>query len=247
MRFQPWFLLPFVLVAVSPALAKSENCVPDTGCPKGKGPPACCKRPPCEFWNAFEEARAKEKIVGSARFSHTDVELETTQQNYEQFSKQVTDEIRKIRRTLPKCKLKGKRKNPPIFSVNPDNEDCRIMTYADKTFRHLELPGAQLVLDGCAEVVEAQYESASLGSAYCDVGATSPQDRMKERQERATREKTVLEDQLFRYWRACTIAPDIEVPEIIVKNSAKVLKRFGFNKKWPQKPAKRGIKSRSSS
>jgi len=244
MRILLSFLSLVLLVAASPAVAKSENCVPDMGCPKGEGPPKCCKPPPCEFWNALEEARAIRRTSGSYRFRYTDPEGETSQQNYEQFTKQVNKEVRKIRDKLPKCKLKGKRKNPPIFSLDPENKDCRIMTYADKSFRDLTLPDAQNVLDGCAEVVESKYESANVGSTYCELEAFSPDDRMKERQERAIREMTVLEDQLFHYWRVCTIAPDAEIPELVVNNSVKVLKRMSSNKKWPKKPAKRAGKKR---
>jgi hypothetical protein len=244
MRIQPYFLLPFLLVAVSPVLAKSENCVPDTGCPAEQGPPACCKPPPCEFWTALEEARAKKQIISSARFSHTDPDFATTEQQFEKFSKQVTDEIRKIRKKFPKCKLKGERKNPPIFSVDAENKDCRIMTNVGQTFKQLDLSDAKQVLDGCEELIEAKYESANVGATYCALEAASPEDRMRQRVDRSEREMTVLEDQLFRYWSVCTIAPDIEIPEIITKNSVDVLKRFGFKNKWAPKPAKRAGKSR---
>lgn len=192
-------------------------------------------------------------IVVTARLKYdvADTEIETSQkdQNYEQFSKEVTDEIKKIRKTFPKCKLKPKRSQPPIFSVKGEKVDgemmdCPIMTYIrkDRTFLRLELPSVLRLSNACEEQVEAKYESADLASTYCQLEATSPEDRMRERQERATRERTVLEDQLIHYWRVCSIAPDIEVPEIIVKNSVKVLKQFNFNNKWSQKAAKRASK-----
>jgi hypothetical protein len=246
MKIQQCFLSFFLIVAALPVLAGSENCVPDRGCPKGDGPPNCCAPPPCEFWNALEEARAKERIVRTARFGWSDPDAETSQQQYEKFSQQVNDNIRSIRKTFPKCQPKGKRKNPPIFSVDPGNRDCRIMTYVDKSFRELSLLDAQQVLDGCAEVVEAKYESAYVGSTYCQLEAAAPEDRMKEQQDRATREMTFLEDQLFRYWSVCSIAPDIKAPQIIVNNSVNVLKRMSSSKKWPTKPAKRAGKPRRS-
>lgn len=118
------------------------------------------------------------------------------------------------------------------------------MTYTDKTFRHLDLPDAKQVLDGCEELIEAKYESADVGATYCAMEAASPEDRIRERLDRSLREMTSLEDQLFRYWGVCTIAPDIEIPEIITKNSVDILKRFGFKNKWAPKPAKRAGKSR---
>lgn len=248
MRTLPCLLLVCLFAAASPVLAKSRNCVPDEGCPKNKKPLVeCCQPPDCEFWNALEEARATERVVKWRRFAaEPEAATDVTESHFEEFSKSVRDEIRKIRKDFPKCKLKGKRKNPPIFSLDPANKDCRIMTYldidGDKLFRELGLPEAKNMLDGCAEIVEAKFESAYVGSTYCALEANSPSDRMREREERATREKTVLEDQLIRYWRACTISPDFEPAEIIVNNSVDVLKRFNFHNKWSVPPATRAGK-----
>jgi hypothetical protein len=240
MRILPLVLLIPVLGAVSTAFGATENCVPDTGCPEDQEPLVdCCQEPKCEFWNALEEARASKIIVSNARFSHTPAEGDTSQQDYEGFSKQVREEIRKIRKKFPKCETKGKPRNPPIFSVDTARQDCRIMTYVDKSFQQLGLPDAQTKLDGCAELAEAKYESAYVATTYCELQATSPADRMNERQERANREMTVLEDQLIRYWRACTISPDFEPADIILKNSVDVLKRFNYNNKWSAPPARR--------
>jgi hypothetical protein len=255
MKLPLLFLFLLALIVPPPAHSRSvndTNCVPDTGCPKGEGPPKCCEPPECEFWNALEEARARERIHKTAqgRFILAFGLEEANQEQLDAFDKDVTDEIKKIRKKLPKCPSKSKRSPPPIFSVkgedvDGEDKDCRIMTYIgkDKTFRQLELPDALQLSNACAELVEAKYESANVGSTYCQVEADSREDRMKEQRERATREKTYLEDQLFHYWSVCTIAPDIEVPEIITKNSVDVLKRFGFKNKWTGKPAKRAGKS----
>lgn len=248
MKIQSSLVALLLLIAASHLSAKSRNCVPDTGCPEGKEPlKECCQEPNCEFWNALEEAKAKEREIKKWRGNYTvDQSAELTQAHFEEFSRRVRDEIQKIRKKLPKCKLKGKRKNPPIFSLAPEDKDCRIMTYyefqGDKLFRDLSLPDAQQVLDGCAEIVEAKYESAYVGSTYCALEANSPAELMQQREDRATREKTVLEDQLIRYWRACTISPDYEPTEIIVNNSVDVLKRFNYYRKWKAPPAGRAGK-----
>lgn len=247
MKIFSCFLLFVLLLASAPVFAESKNCVPDVGCAEGQEPlKDCCQLPDCEFWNALEEARATRRIISVARLSFPGLEDASAKQDYEQFNKRVRNEVRKIRKTFPKCKVKGKRKNPPIFSLDPENQDCRIMTHyemnGDKLFRELGVTDAQRVLDGCAEIVEAKYESTYVGSTYCAMEANSPFERMQERQERATREMTVLEDHLIRYWRACTISPDYEPTEVIVNNSVDVLKRFNYYRKWKAPPAGRAGK-----
>jgi hypothetical protein len=256
MRRPLLFLFLLVLIVPMPAHSRSvndTNCVPDTGCPEGEGPPKCCEPPECEFWNALEDARARERLHTRAQISFglSFADEEVSQKNLDAFNKEVTDEIREIRKKLPKCPSKSKRSQPPIFSVKGEDpeggeKDCRIMTYMqqDKIFRQLGVSDATSLSNACEELVQAKYESADVDSTYCQVDADSPVDKVKKALDKAVREKTALEDQLIQYWRACTVAPDFEPAEIITKNSVAVLKKFNFDNKWKGQPAKRAGKKR---
>jgi hypothetical protein len=246
------FLLVLIMpISAHPRNPNDTNCVPDTGCPDKQGPPQCCEPPECEFWKALEDARARERLHTRAQGSFIlafGLE-EASQEQLDAFNKEVTDEIRKIRKKLPKCSSKPKRSQPPLFSVkgeDPEGEekDCRIMTYMqeEKAFRQFELHDATKLSNACEELVKAKYESADVDSTYCQVDADSPEDKLKKARDKATKEKTVLEDQLIRYWNVCTVAPDFEPAEIITKNSVAVLRKFNFNNKWKGQPAKRAGK-----
>lgn len=254
MRHPLLFLFLLFLIVPMPAHSRKPddpNCVPDTGCPAKQGPPKCCEPPECEFWNALEEADAKVRVISSLRLQYAGAESDMTDQEYDDFNRKLNDEIKKIRAKIPKCKSKSKPKRspPPVFSVkgaDPEGgeTDCRIMTYMqqNKTFRQLELHDAQRATTACEELVAAKYESADVDSTYCQINANSPEERAKKHMDKAKREQAILEDQLIRYWNACTVAPDFEPAEIITKNSVAVLKKFNFNNKWKGQPAKRAGK-----
>lgn len=200
-------------VAVAPELrARTVNCVPDQGCPKGEGPPSCCVPPPCEITQAlkFAQAQVLSIEVETALFPPSwegPTHLEMWKgKSYENFVK-LLDEA-------SPCPENPFFESPPQLAVEEEDR-CEITYWADENKQHgpATLEDMHDGVNSCQELVEAEYKQAQQRRQIClknlNKGATgSLQERMQDDLAIAKAKRDALLQDVERYRTACSVAPD---------------------------------------
>jgi len=236
---RPFLFLSLGLLVFSlpPALdAEAVNCVPDRGCPKGQKAPKCCQQPKCAFWEEYLAAQAKADIISRMTGEGGEFELAPLVHSLAdliRFRERVGEEIRKWQKTAPRCPKSERLGEPPIFSVMPADE-CRIMTNVGMgNFAELNLDDVLSKSDTCEEIVNARYSAAKARSegGTCFLEQNFRKDYLERQQEfvnETEREARELENDLARWWRACTTTEfSVEKAKDVAERAIKALSGKG--------------------
>ena len=245
-----------------------ENCVADSGCPKGMGPPKCCAPPKCEFLDALQKARAMRDIFSqkfsssvSSQGSSTEDELaplapegqddlasldpvkEMGQEEYEKFMEETSEAMNKARDKFPKCPKRKRYSAPPIFSVH-ESDGCLLKTRTGTgQFAELSLDEAKKGSKSCSELIDAKYAAAVQRQTTCGlevVDQTRYPDRARSRRDELEAEYQSLLGALQQFWSRCSIKPGSKLAR---EMAAKGIKELKFNP--PEPPKKKGPSKKS--
>ncbi|MCC7463475.1 MAG: hypothetical protein IT480_13565 [Gammaproteobacteria bacterium] len=206
-------LVGVLAAAVTPQLqARTVNCVPDQGCPKGQSPPSCCAPPPCEITQALKLAQAEVNAI------------EVTMDNFVKSSNEPRDKrkwdlriyegfVELLDEASP-CPENPFFEPAPLLAVEEEDQ-CEITYWADLDKQHgsASLEDMHESVNSCQELVEAEYKQAQLRRQICLTEHTrstpsSLQERMLQDLETAKAKRDALLQDVERYRAACTVAPD---------------------------------------
>jgi hypothetical protein len=233
--------------AMTPQLqARTVNCVPDSGCPTGEKPPACCVPPPCEITQALKFAQAEvNSIETNMALFPPSWEGPTHQDMWA--SKNVEDYWKLMDQASP-CPENRFFEPPPLLTVSADNQ-CEITYFADLADKP-DSASLEDMHDGsnsCQELVDAEYKQAEQRRQNClaDNARTdkrSLQERMMQDLAAAKAKRDELLRQLEGYWSVCSVAPDSEDARQAVDDDLVALDPAADKPKPKKKKAKRSGK-----
>jgi hypothetical protein len=223
--------------------ATPPDCVTDKGCPSGAQPPVCCDKPPCEFQAALDFAYAARRMF-SGKSAAAVQEAHGNGANARRIYEEImSKDAPRLRRT--ECKS-GQYREPPELEL--DNE-C-IISVRDSSGNLQPTDFSQyysMASQTCSELLDAAYARAMVNQTFCM--AIDPKSRdwaASEHGEEAawTQEIEVLENHLYRFWRACSSEPNVSP---LMDNAKRALdqllqKSAPAKARSPRKPASKSSK-----
>lgn len=233
-----WLITGVLMVGLSmPLAAMAKNCVTIERCAQGVKPPACCKPPPCEF---FEQIKMKQAVKGL--FSRPKVRQRLIRQaggDNAKAAKLLNDFVVKKASNLGKylrCSWQGEYLPPPSFETN---SSCQIIANLSTGDEAISRETALSKIDSCSEFIEAAYDHEQVHKDICF--KTNSTERLNQgitayaAEERAgyTEELKSLRASLQQFWNACSSVATAKTKRQVAAAGISTLK-----KKSPKKSAK---------
>lgn len=216
--------------------ARTTDCVPDQGCPKGEGPPDCCQPPPCEVYEQIRIKKALRRLYSDKKVNKRLIRQAGGDNSAAAI---LLDDWVKAKAQTMGDQLRCEWKAPHAYPGSYETKSwCEIF---------IDLPGdndekrtqaeAQEKTDSCSEFIDAIWAHEGHHLEQCNT--TNSTERAnepltvfaREEKEGYKREIDSLKDSLTQYWHVCSAVADAETKRQIAAAGISVLK-----KKAPKQP-----------
>jgi hypothetical protein len=230
-----------LLLGAAVSVPAAHDCIPDTGCAKGKWPPKCCKKPPCGLFRALQVSKAYRNLqrprLGAVSPATASAEV----------TAQMQADLAQARNEIARC--------PEELDVDfggqfqPDiKNDCQVSWVAPGSKPEVMSETQALQeINACSELIEAKHAWGRAMQPYCALRQRNLHTqgaRIAITLAATQTQIDMLESQLQRYWNACTITFSAETARRVAEHGVEVLRDEAQLTEPPKEVPKRAKKKR---
>ena len=226
-------LLLFLLLIPVLAQAQTSSCVVKEGCPKGVKPPACCKAPPCEFYEQMRNKRAVRNLFANKKVKKA-LKKKAGGDNKEAAKMLydfVVDKAKHMGKYI-KCQWQSV-EFPPTFETN---DNCQITAMLDSGAVPMSQDTALNRFKTCSEFIKADYAHEQSHKDICfKTNSVERQNQgldsyAQEEMDAYQKELDALKADLQDFWGACSSTADASTARKLAKLGVDTLKKKSSKK-----------------